>query len=170
MTRLVVIALALAVVLAGAGCDGDDDAPEPGSSGAGLIEAIGAARPAVAPFEGLTEVDLSIGGECVRVVVADETGEQIQGLRAVTDLGPYAGMLFAFAGDTETSFTMADTLIPLSIGFFSAEGDRVAQLEMVPCPVGTACPSYPPGAAFRFALEVPAADPLPPALVPCERT
>jgi len=88
------------------------------------MTAITAAKPAQAPFADLTEIGLSIGDECVLVVVADAEDERVQGLRAVDDLGPYAGMLFAFPTEIEVRFTMQDTITPLTIGFFDAHGQE----------------------------------------------
>lgn len=166
--KTVAVALLAALFVLAAGCERDEPTVvEPGSAGADLVTAITAARPAQAPFADLTEIGLSIGNECVLVVVADTEDERVQGLRAVDDLGPYAGMLFAFPTEIEVRFTMQDTITPLTIGFFDAHGAAVSTADMVPCPPGTNCPLYSADGPFRFALEVFAGKPLPNALVPC---
>ncbi len=105
--------------------------------------------------EAFGEGPLVVGGVELRVLVAD-TGElRGQGLRAVTSLAPYDGMLFVFESEDRVGFTMADTLIALSIGFYDSDGVRVGALEMVPCLDGDddSCPVYRIEPAFRYALE-----------------
>jgi uncharacterized membrane protein (UPF0127 family) len=51
---------------------------------------------------------------------------------------------------------MKDTLIPLSIAFFGADGGFVSDADMVPCPPGTACPTYGAAGEYTTAVEVPA--------------
>jgi len=112
------------------------------------------ARPSVAPFAGLTEARIGVGGRCLRVVIADDEAERVEGLRGRRDLGPYDGMLFVYRAPTEVSFTMSTVPVPLDIGFYSAGGDPVARLHMRPCPRAEAeCPTYSAGAPFTYALE-----------------
>lgn len=129
------------------------------------------ARPAGGSFgaAGFTEARLRLGRACLRVVVADDDAERVRGLRGVRDLGRYDGMLFVFSDDVRAEFTMADTLIPLDIGFYDDAGRRVDRRRMVPCPDGddTTCPRYAASAAYRAALEVPAGELGPGALAPC---
>jgi uncharacterized membrane protein (UPF0127 family) len=73
----------------------------------------------------------------------------------VTDLQGYDGMLFAFPDDTESGFWMFHTVMPLSIGWFAADGELVSTADMEPCPDGDDCPTYSPTGAYRMALEVP---------------
>jgi len=90
------------------------------------------------------------------VAVAATPEERSQGLRAVDDLGDLDGMLFTWGGDTVTSrFTMADTIIPLDISFFSTDGNYVDGFPMTPCSVAD-CPTYSAETGYAFALEVPA--------------
>jgi uncharacterized membrane protein (UPF0127 family) len=93
-------------------------------------------------------------GRPLRVLVASTDAQRVQGLRQVSSLAPFDGMLFVFEKSVSTSFTMADTLIPLSIGFYDEEGKPVGQLQMYPCTGsdGT-CPTYQVGSPFRYALE-----------------
>lgn len=123
---------------------------------AGLtLEGVDASAPAAAPFAGLTEARLALGGDCLRVVVADEPGERHDGLRDRTDLGPYDAMLFVFPTDTTARFTMAGVDAPLAIGWYDAAGRPVGAAEMEPCPGGDGCPSYGPPGRYRYALETP---------------
>jgi uncharacterized membrane protein (UPF0127 family) len=70
---------------------------------------------------------------------------------------PADGMLFVFAEDTRGGFWMKNTLVPLTIAFFDAQGKRVRKLSMTPCRQAS-CPIYDPGRRYRFALELRASD------------
>ncbi len=135
--------------------DTDDRAtadPEPGT---GVAEALARTIPAGAPFAGLTATNLGVGDDCLRVLVADTSEERSQGLREVTDLGGYDGMLFVYDTDLEAAFTMSRTPLPLDITFYAADGTPVSSTRMTPCPDGTdaTCPTYASGGRFRYALE-----------------
>ena len=76
----------------------------------------------------------------------------------VTDpeLGGRAGMVFSFPSDTRAAFWMKDTLLPLSIAWFNADGGFVSSADMQPCPAGTrTCPTYSAVGRYRTAIEVP---------------
>jgi len=64
-------------------------------------------------------------------------------------------MLFIWEDDVLNGFWMKDTLMPLDIAFFGADGSLVDLLSMVPC-AGDPCPTYRPSGSYRSALEVPA--------------
>ena len=115
-------------------------------------------RRVLAPFAGLTEARLALGERCLRVAIADETTERQQGLRNVTDLGPYDGMLFVYGSDSDAQFTMSSTPLPLDIGWYAADGSPVDRTTMQPCPTGTdaSCPLYASSGRYRYALETPA--------------
>jgi uncharacterized membrane protein (UPF0127 family) len=135
-----------------------DVGPSTGASDTtATVGAVGTTRPAWAqPFG---EDDVTVGGKALRVLVADTVDLRVQGLRDVASLAPYDGMLFVFDEPTRTRFTMSDTLIPLSIGFYGSDGAVVGSLEMVPCTGDeNACPLYDIGESFRFALETAAGD------------
>jgi len=152
VTRRVVAAVAVATsVLLGCGSD-VEKAPD----SIGLDRALETAEPAGAPFDGLTAVDVTVGGDPLRVVVADEAVERSAGLRDRTDPEPYDGMLFVPDRETTTSFTMRGVDEPLDLAFFDADGERLGGHEMTPCAEGVVCPSYRSEVAWRFALETPA--------------
>jgi uncharacterized membrane protein (UPF0127 family) len=110
--------------------------------------------PAVATFAGLTEAQLGVGGRCLRVVVADDDAERVQGLRGRRNIGPYDAMLFVFDEQTTTPFTMSRVPVPLQIGFYAADGSPVSQRHMKPCPRAEAdCPDYHSSGPFSYALE-----------------
>ena len=148
--------LALAAVLVGGGLvlvlRSDDDTAAPGGP---LASVLAGARPATAPFTGLTEVRLGIGGDCRRVVVADRTDERATGLMRRSDLGPYEGMLFVFDKPTSSSFTMSEVPVPLDIGWYDSAGRPVDRLLMQPCPDRSVsdCPVYSSRGPYTYAVE-----------------
>ncbi len=73
----------------------------------------------------------------------------------VTDLGPWAGMVFVWEDPTDRGFWMKDTLMPLTIYWFGEDGRVVATARMVPCPAGEDCPKWTPGVDYTHALEIP---------------
>lgn len=87
-------------------------------------------------------------------LLAETAQQQSQGLMGLTDLSGYDGMLFRFESDTRAGFFMKDTLIPLSIAWFDADGRFVSSADMAPCGDEPVCPSYGPDADYRYALEV----------------
>ena len=98
---------------------------------------------------------ITVDGQDYLVAFADDPVTRSQGLMGVEDMGDLDGMLFDLEVEREATFTMRNTLIPLDIVFFAADGTGRAMLRMVPC-VAEPCPTYPSGAAARYALEVPA--------------
>jgi uncharacterized membrane protein (UPF0127 family) len=131
---------------------GDDDAAMPTGT---LGSVLAAARPARSPFAGLTEVQLAIGGDCRRMVVADAVDERAIGLMRRRDLGPYDGMLFVFERPIQGPFTMSNVPVPLDIGWYDAGGRPVDRLVMQPCPDRpvSECPSYPSDRPYSYAVE-----------------
>lgn len=124
------------------------------------------------PPEGMTYV----GGQLVPEVLADlefsqavldseelfvaiaATGAQRQqGLMHITDLGTLSGMVFVFEQDSSGWFWMKNTLIPLDIAFFDADGRFVDGFVMEPCTTEN-CPTYRPSGSYRYALEMPAGE------------
>lgn len=94
-------------------------------------------------------------GEVVEldVYVADEPALRQRGLMGVEDLPDGAGMVFHFETDTQVGFIMRNTLIPLTVAFFSTDGELLAMLDMEPCEAEP-CPVYDPEVTYRTALEV----------------
>src|SRR5207249_2279127 len=131
VTRPVASALLLAVALAAC------------SSSAGL---------AALPSGTLT---IGTGGATVAIAVQiARTAEQRErGLMGRRSLAPDAGMVFLEDGPTDATFWMRDTLIPLSIAFWGADGRIVDILDMAPC-TADPCPVYRSSAAYVGAVEV----------------
>lgn len=183
LTALVVASLALAVSCGdGGGGDAAGDeppagtasgpAPEmtadelaaasggaPAATGAGLAEPPGPSeRWAVAGeaevAASVTAADGRVTACCLLVAAAPE--QRQRGLMEVEDLGGYDGMVFVWDQDTAGGFWMRNTVLPLSIAWFDAEGAFVSATDMAPCPDDEPdCPIYEPAGPYRFALEVP---------------
>jgi uncharacterized membrane protein (UPF0127 family) len=147
----VAVAVLAVVLLRSGGSSRSDAAASPLSAG------IARQVPASAPFVGLGELNVGIGGRCLRLAVADSLSERVAGLRGHVDLGPYDGMLFVFPGPTETAFTMAGVTVPLQIGFYAPDGSRTNALLMRPCPhkAESQCPVYRADGPFLYAVETP---------------
>ena len=74
------------------------------------------------------------------------------GLMGVTDLGAADGMAFRYDERHTTQFWMKNTLLPLSIAFFAADGAYLDAFDMEPC-VTAVCERYPTPADFLVAVE-----------------
>jgi uncharacterized protein len=86
-------------------------------------------------------------------VAADEPARE-RGLSGRARVPPGTGMAFLFPTDTTAPFWMKDTLVPLQIAFVAADGRVVSLFEMTPCRADP-CTVYTPGAAYRYAVELP---------------
>jgi uncharacterized membrane protein (UPF0127 family) len=152
LTTAIVAGAAAAVLATGA----------TGAAGAAapiLAATVRHAKPAVRPFRSWTQTSVRVGHENLRVVVADDDDERVQGLRERADIGPYGGMLFVFPVDTESSFTMSTVKTALDIGFYDERGRVVDRLRMEPCAGDESdCPVYEPDGPFTYALETLAGD------------
>ncbi len=69
-----------------------------------------------------TYFPLDLGGHTIQVQLALTPSEQSQGLMHRDNLAPDHGMLFVFRSPGQRSFWMHNTLIPLDIGYFTADG------------------------------------------------
>ena len=98
-------------------------------------------------------IETRAGEQEVAVEIADTDAERQRGLMGRTSLAGDAGMVFLFPGETAGGFWMKNTLIPLSIAFYDADGRIVRILDMEPCRRDP-CRVYDPGVAYVGALEV----------------
>lgn len=98
-------------------------------------------------------------GGAVRLCLldADTPDERSRGLMEVTDLQGYDGMLFRHDGEVESQFVMTNTVMPLSISWWAADGGFVSGTDMTPCTEAdpAACARYSAAAPYRWAIEVP---------------
>jgi uncharacterized membrane protein (UPF0127 family) len=140
---------ALVLVVA---CSDPDRVDDP--TGA-LAEALASRTPAAEPFEGYDGTVVTLGGEELRVVVADTPRERSDGLRPHPDPAPYDAMLFLWGDDVNSDFTNSGVTEDLEIAWFDEDGRRVAMATMAACPTGDDCPSYGAGAPYRYAVEAP---------------
>jgi uncharacterized membrane protein (UPF0127 family) len=113
------------------------------------------------PFGDFGEIGFRIEGGAANAaavrcaLLAETAAQQARGLMERTDIGGYDGMLFRFSADSNSSFFMKDTPLPLSIAFFDAGGQFVSTADMAPCIHQASCPTYAAARPYRFALEVP---------------
>lgn len=112
---------------------------------------------------GFSEVGFIIGGPKIPpdqaklkhcALLANSEAQREKGLMNRRDLGGYEGMVFQFPGPTMTPFYMKDTLIPLSLAFYSPAGKWLGSKDMVPCAAGSNCPFYYPPGPYTQAIEV----------------
>lgn len=88
-------------------------------------------------------------------LLADTEQTRAQGLMNRQDLAGYDGMVFVFEQDSDASFHMLNTVIPLTVAFFDRGGDYVSAADMIPCIAGTECENYSATTPYRTAIEVP---------------
>lgn len=90
----------------------------------------------------------------VSVEIAADNEVRAQGLMFRDHIDPGKGMLFVFPQDDVVSFWMKNTRIPLDMIWIDS-GRRVVGIKenVPPCKVAD-CPSYGPGVAARYVLEV----------------
>jgi uncharacterized membrane protein (UPF0127 family) len=131
MRRLALIVLFLLAL--SAGCGGDN-----GNSGV--------SDPTVV-------IETADGEKEIAVEIADTDDERALGLMGRTSLPEDAGMIFIYPEPAEGGYWMKNTLIPLSIAFYDADGEILRILDMEPCR-SDPCPVYDPGVRYAGALEV----------------
>lgn len=78
-----------------------------------------------------------------------------KGMMGRTGFGLIDAMAFNFEQQRVLSFWMKNTLIPMDILFFDANGDFVSSASMAPCKEDP-CPIYTSAEPASIALEVPA--------------
>jgi uncharacterized membrane protein (UPF0127 family) len=86
----------------------------------------------------------------LRLQIADTEQERELGLMYRSSLDPDTGMIFVWPQDTQDSFWMANTLIPLSVAFLSADGQIQEIQDMTPLSTVLHTPVLP----YRYAIEV----------------
>jgi uncharacterized membrane protein (UPF0127 family) len=130
-----------------------------GSSGSGATGPAATHDTAVVLPEGfsavgvtLTEPDGSVCQTCM--LLAADPAQRERGLMEATTLGGYDGMVFSYDSPIRGAYWMKNTVMPLSIAFFDGDGTFMTDFDMDPC-TSDPCPTYGPGAAFRYTVEVP---------------
>jgi uncharacterized membrane protein (UPF0127 family) len=89
----------------------------------------------------------------LEVRIAEDPGDRAQGLMGVEDLAELEGMVFLLDRPEQSTFTMRDTVIPLSLGVWGTDDRLSAIVDMDPCRAEP-CPTYDPGVAWIGAVEV----------------
>jgi uncharacterized protein len=98
---------------------------------------------------------IKVGGHEIKVEIADNDDRRERGLMERTTLSDRDGMIFVFPKSRTVSFWMKDTLIPLSIGFFSESGKLFQITDMEPAsPMDTSPQLYNSMKPAKYALEV----------------
>ncbi|TSC80703.1 MAG: hypothetical protein G01um101425_357 [Candidatus Peregrinibacteria bacterium Gr01-1014_25] len=123
----------------------------------GIVIVVALANPNFRMGKGSTII-LAGPGETVEIgiEIARTPRERERGLMERAALPEDHGMLFVFSeGASIQQFWMKNTLIPLDILFFTADGSLVSTTTMTPCKADP-CPLYPSRAPAAYALEVPA--------------
>ncbi|MBA2642540.1 MAG: DUF192 domain-containing protein [Actinobacteria bacterium] len=121
-----------------------------------LIAALAGTLVSIAPSASVTRTRLALDGVPFKPELALTSAARSRGLMNRRP-APADGMLFVFRTPTSGGFWMKNTLVPLTIGFFNRDGERVRRLSMVPCRADP-CRIYEPGKLYRFALELRASD------------
>lgn len=135
-------------------CGGSDDATVTGTEQMSPLSTVVAEVTPVGFDMMAARVVAADGTTCdVCLWRADDGDERGRGLMGVTDLGVGDGMAFVYTAPTTTAFTMQNTLIPLSIAFFGADGVFLDAFDMEPCRAEP-CPTHPTPADVSVAIEV----------------
>lgn len=155
MKNLFISLLCILFVTACAGSDAPGDSAEKGP----CKSEPSTASPSPTSSEGATFatgkaiLEGDDGSVLLDIELADSPEQHQQGLMNRTELDDCSGMVFIFFEETNGSFWMKDTLIPLSIAFFDLEGKIVRIMDMEPCEADP-CPVYDPETSYIGALEV----------------
>ena len=122
---------AVAMTLAGlVACSGTDHHPD--------------RPPSTVTFDGSNAV--------LYVDVADTAEEHQKGLKGVETLPEDDGMAFVFDEQSDSTFWMKDTLVPLSIAFVNNTGRVIGVRDMQPCE-SDPCPTYGIDEPYVLAVE-----------------
>lgn len=136
--RLFVVLLAVATL---GGCDRQG----------GQEQATAEASARSTPLPASTWFPLGLGEKTIQVQLAIAPAEQAQGLMGRKSLDTDHGMLFVFDRGRRQSFWMANTPLPLDIGYFDNEGILREVYPLYPFD-RTAVPSQ--RSDIRYALEM----------------
>jgi uncharacterized membrane protein (UPF0127 family) len=127
------------------------DLPEAEARRRALEDAI-----AAAVASGFDRARVALADRCLDVEIADSATERGRGLMGRDAIGDADGMLFVWDHDVDTGFFMYETRIPLTIGWYRADGSPLDRADMEPCPERDPedCPVYRARGRYRYALEV----------------
>jgi len=127
----------------------------------GLLSALdaGCSTRRIDDLDTLGTVRLTIKQRAFELWIANDSGEQAQGLMHVTaermtplSDGALRGMIFVFDHSRVLTFWMKDTIIPLDIAYLDSSGKVVAKHTMAALDIRPG--QYPSGPPAQFAIEV----------------
>jgi len=98
----------------------------------------------------LPKENMYISGHKLKVEIADEREERVEGLKFRKRLAENRGMLFVYEKESKLSFWMKDTVLPLSIAFIASDGTIREIRDMEPLSLNPVRSSR----NVRYALEV----------------
>lgn len=100
---------------------------------------------------------LKIGGQTLKVEIADTPERQEAGLMFRKSLKEGEGMLFIFPNEQPRAFWMKNTFIDLAIGYFDGKKTLIDIQEMKAAGslMDDRPPNYPSSGPAKYALEVP---------------
>jgi uncharacterized membrane protein (UPF0127 family) len=84
---------------------------------------------------------------------AETPERRAQGLRGRSDLAAYDAMAFTVDPPSSDAFVNEGVGMAVEVSWFGADHRFTGSAEMAPCPAGAMCPTYPPPAPWRVALE-----------------
>lgn len=107
---------------------------------------------ACTPKETITKT-VKIGDDTFKVELANTPEKRVKGLMYRESLDKDKGMLFEFQDESERSFWMKDTFIPLDIIFINNEKVIVNITTALPCQ-NMPCKNYHSGKPAMYVLEI----------------
>jgi len=149
---LAIASVALLLSIAGCGSEAGSADPTTTTAASAATTATTTTTTSANALAGFERIEVGLGTETWTVALADTVALRSQGLMGVTDLGDVDGMLFVWEEEISAAFWMKDTLIPLDIAFFDADGALVDTFTMQPCEEDP-CPRYPAAGPFQYAIE-----------------
>lgn len=152
-------AAAVAIVVVAA-CTGSDSGPAVPSSEPRPTSSVeqGATPSGFGQVEVQVRTDDGATRSFCAWLAADDAA-RARGLQGVTSMGECPGMAFLYDEPVEHRFWMRDTLIPLTITFWDAQGRLISASDMEPCPpAAPECPLTAASGPYRLAIEVPRGD------------
>lgn len=122
-----------------------------------ISQLTGCAHASARDLEKLYEkAKFRLGKKEFTAYLADDDQKRSQGLMFIDKLPADTGMLFIFEEERTQGFWMKNTLIPLNIGFFDANGilTEAQEMKVAESLVSKNIPSYQSKGPALFALEM----------------
>ena len=157
MKRRAVVAVVALVATAAllSGCGSDVSSTEQSQQPVVTAEASLRAQGFTKVTLRIRHADGTVEEHCVWL--ADSELERQQGLSERTDplIAGGEAMVFSFDADSDRTFWMKDTVLPLSIAWIDGEGAVVGTADMDPCPANVAnCQKFSAKRPYRMAIEM----------------